>query len=164
MQVRLYDSQVSRSKYYDINRRCKSMMYTDCAIWSPDVVFFKNDEGKLLSEPVLASVLTLLAVNYGQVVEKGENALKAKEVMKRRMKIALAAFVDKGCKTIILGAYGCGVFRNDPADVAMWWEELLGEYGGYFDRVRFAVIDRSRTRNTISVLKQRIKERGGNYA
>ena len=91
------------------------------------MVFFRDDAGKLLGTPVKASVLTLPAVNFGQALRAGENAEKAKNTMKRRMKIALSVLAGKGCKTVILGAYGCGVFRNDPVDVAMWWDELLKE-------------------------------------
>jgi len=140
---------------YDINRDCGTFCYTDNAIWSPDVVFFRNDAGTLLCAPAKASVLTLPAVNYGQVLLKGENPEQAKVAMKRRMKIALAIFAEKGCKTIILGAYGCGVFRNDPSDVANWWYELLTEYGGHFDKVVFSILDRSKDRECLSAFERK---------
>ena len=43
----------------------------------------------------------------------------------------------------MLGAYGCGVFRNDPRKVASWWRELLLDerLGGLFQEIRFAVLD-----------------------
>ena len=150
----LYASQLNHSIYYEMNRACKSMMYTDCSIWSPDVVFFRNDDGDLLTYPAKASVLTLPAVNYGQVLLKNEDAAMAKASMKRRMKIALSIFAAKGCDVIVLGAYGCGVFRNNPIDVAVWWNELLLEYGGHFRRVVFAVLDRSKTKDTLSVFER----------
>ena len=150
----LYDSQLKHPAYYDTNRACKSMAYTDCAIWSPDVVFFRDSSGNLLPRPVNASVLTLPAVNFGQVLLKNENAENAKKAMKRRMKIALSIFAAKGCETIVLGAYGCGVFRNSPEDVAGWWDELLSEYGGHFRRVVFAVLDRSKTGGAFPAFKQ----------
>jgi uncharacterized protein (TIGR02452 family) len=139
----LYLSQLECPVYYETNRACRSMMYTDCAIWSPDTVFFRDDRGALLNTPVTASVLTLPAVNYGQVLTHGENTVTAKATMKRRMKIALAIFADQDCDTLILGAYGCGVFRNDPGDVAKWWSELLTEYGGHYKTVIFSILDHS---------------------
>jgi uncharacterized protein (TIGR02452 family) len=42
-------------------------MYTDHAIYSPDVVFFRDDNFDLLDTPVTAGVLTLPAVNMGNV-------------------------------------------------------------------------------------------------
>ena len=150
----LYSSQLEHPDYYDTNRACRSMMYTDCAIWSPDVVFFRDGGGNLMSRPAHASVLTLPAVNYGQVLQKNESAQKAKAAMKRRMKIALAIFADKGCDVVVLGAYGCGVFRNNASDVAKWWDELLSEYGGHFRKIVFAVYDRSKTKETLSAFRK----------
>ncbi|GHU49609.1 TIGR02452 family protein [Clostridia bacterium] len=150
----LYDSQLKHPAYYETNRVCKSMIYTDCAIWSPDVVFFRDDSGNLLTESVKASVLTLPAVNYGQVILKNEDRSAARAAMKRRMKIALAIFAKQGCEVVILGAYGCGVFRNDPADIALWWDELLREYGGHFRRIIFAIFDRSKTGGVLSTFKE----------
>ena len=149
----LYESQLKRPSYYKQNKISGTFCYTDCAIWSPDVVFFRNDEKMLLEIPAKASVLTLSAINYGQAVHFGEEAEQAKAIMKRRMKITLAMFAEKGCKTIILGAYGCGVFKNDPVDVANWWSELLAEYGGHFEKVIFAVLDRSPNRENIAAFE-----------
>lgn len=142
----LYHCQLKQYKYYDENQAYRSMMYTDYAIYSPDVVLLRDDRFQLIEDPVSASVLTLPAVNYGQVLRKGEDAKKAKEVMKKRMKLSLAIFAAKGDKNLILGAYGCGVFGNDPVDVAGWWHELLfGEgYGKLFESIRFAVLDNSK--------------------
>jgi uncharacterized protein (TIGR02452 family) len=152
----LYLSQLECPAYYDKNRACRSMAYTDCAIWSPDTAFFRDDSGSLLKIPVKASVLTLPAVNYGQALNHGENAAKMKTAMKRRMKISLAVFAEMGCDTLILGAYGCGVFRNDPNDVAAWWSVLLTEYGGYFESVIFSVLDRSPKRDIITAFERKL--------
>lgn len=81
------------------NGRNKRAIMAD-EIWSPDVVFFRDDTGALLSVPAKASVLTLPAVNMGQVRFKGEDERQAEEVMHRRMKIALAIFTDKGATVL----------------------------------------------------------------
>jgi uncharacterized protein (TIGR02452 family) len=43
---------------------------------------------------------------------------------------------------LVLGAWGCGVFRNDPGLVAGVFADLLARSGGWFDEVVFAVYDR----------------------
>lgn len=65
--------------------------------------------------------------------------------MRRRMKLALAIFAKQGAKNLVLGAYGCGVFRNDPKLIAAWWQELLEDegMGQYFDSIFHAVLDHS---------------------
>ena len=94
---------------------------------------------------------SLLNVNYGQVLLKGENAAQAKSVMLERMRLALAIFAEQGDRTLVLGAYGCGVFRNDPAEVASWWRRLLDGEGWavHFDQIIFTVLDRSKDNATI---------------
>ena len=145
----LYGTQLLHSTYYDANRDCKTMMYTDHAIYSPDVVFFRDDSFNLLEKPATVSVLTLPAVNMGQVRAKGEDVRRAKQAMKDRMRLALAIFAHERNGTVILGAYGCGVFGNDPDDVARWWKELLFDekYGMCFSNVLFSVLDKPNGEN-----------------
>ena len=139
----LYNTLLRHGDYYDVNRACGTMMYTDHAIFSPDVVFFRDADFCLLAAPVKASVLTLPAVNMGQVHLKDEDVTQAKAVMKARMRLSLAIFASQQEPHLILGAYGCGVFRNDPVEVAEWWRELLEDegYGRFFEEIVFAVMD-----------------------
>lgn len=141
----LYKTLIVHEEYYQKNRAQRSMMYTNYAIYSPDVVFFRDGRFQLVEKPFKASVLTLPAVNMGQVLLKGEDSAEAERVMRRRMKLALAIFAKQGAKNLVLGAYGCGVFRNDPKLIAAWWQELLNDegMGQYFDFIFHAVLDRS---------------------
>lgn len=146
----LYPALTKHEEYYRRNRAQSSMMYTDYAIYTPDVIFFRDQRFRLVEDPVKASVLTLPAVNMGQVLLKGEDVGLAEDVMRRRMKLALCIFARQGAKHLVLGAYGCGVFRNDPRKVARWWRELLEEgLGNCFDSVFHAVLDLSRNQECI---------------
>ena len=151
----LYRSLIRHETYYSVNQAFRKMIYTDHAIYSPDVVFFRNSEFDLLNIPVTASVLTLPAVNMGQVILKGEDVNNAKAVMKNRMRLALAIFAKQQNRHLILGAYGCGVFRNDPEDVARWWKELLEDegYGRFFEQVVFAILGHSKTSNNLAAFE-----------
>lgn len=141
----LYRTLTAHEEYYRENRARSSMMYTDYGIYSPDVTFFRDGKFKLVEKPVYASCLTLPAVNMGQVLLKGEDEDEAKRVMRRRMKLALAIFAEYGAKNLVLGAYGCGVFRNDPVQVAVWWKEIMEEgFERFFESVVYAVLDKSR--------------------
>jgi uncharacterized protein (TIGR02452 family) len=142
----LYNTLIRHEKtFYAVNRACRSMMYTDNAIYSPDVVFFRDTYFNLLEMPVTSSVLTLPAVNMGQVRIKGESVSQAKIVMKNRMRLCLSILAKEENDVIILGAYGCGVFKNDPVEVVNWWRELLVDenYELYFNDVIFAILDNS---------------------
>ena len=151
----LYKTLLLHEDYYRKNRVCGTMMYTDHAIYSPEVVFFRDGKFRLLKEPATASVLTLPAVNMGQVMLRGEDAERAEQMMKRRMKLSLAIFARQECRHLILGAYGCGVFRNDPKKIAKWWQELLKDsFADTFETVVFAVLDNSSSQACIKAFQE----------
>ncbi len=155
----LYRTLTVHEEYYRENRAQRSMMYTNYAIYSPDVVFFRDGRFQLVEKPFKASVLTLPAVNMGQVLLKGEDSAEAERVMRRRMKLALAIFARQGARNLVLGAYGCGVFRNDPKKIAAWWKELLEDegMGQYFDFIFHAVLDQSKNRECIRAFESILK-------
>jgi uncharacterized protein (TIGR02452 family) len=136
----LYVNQIV-TPYYDQNAKVRSAMYTDHMIWS-GITFFRDSKYRFLEKPVKTNVLTSPAVNMGQVRIKGENEAIAKRVMKHRMGLVLDLFAEKGCKTIVLGAFGCGVFQNDPDDVAKNWIDLIEEKGHHFDQIIMTVLDK----------------------
>ena len=49
-------------------------------------------------------------------------------------------------RQIVLGAWGCGVFRNDADEVASWFRRVLIQenFAGYFDQITFAIVGDSR--------------------
>lgn len=55
----------------------------------------------------------------------------------------LAVAAMHGHRRLVLGAWGCGVFRNDPATVAEAFALALADAVGWFDRITFAVLDRA---------------------
>ena len=57
----------------------------------------------------------------------------------KRAKHILHIAAAHGAEILILGAFGCGAFRNDPEAVAVAYRDVLAEYGKYFDEIEFAV-------------------------
>ena len=61
------------------------------------------------------------------------------------MKQVLSAAVIHDQTALVLGAWGCGVFGNDPQLVAqLFGEQLLGSgpFARAFEHITFAVLDR----------------------
>ncbi|WP_306440898.1 TIGR02452 family protein [Corallococcus aberystwythensis] len=50
-----------------------------------------------------------------------------------------------GHRTLVLGAWGCGAFRNNPHDAADAFASALDAFSGGFVRVVFAVCERFAT-------------------
>ena len=140
----LYNSQLQAHELYDINRSCRTALYTHNMIYSRGITFIRDGNSQFLPSPVTANVLTAPAANAGAYYKnEGGSKTTALSVMERRIRYILNIFASRGDRTIILGAYGCGVFGNDVVDVANTFRKLLvGEgMGGHFEQVVFAVYD-----------------------
>ena len=142
----LYPCLQRHMRYYDVHRGERSSLYTDHLIVSPDVVVFRDDNGDLLEEPWRMTVLTSPAPNAGALEKNDPKSVSSLEpTFRRRMEQVLAAAVVHEQPSIVLGAWGCGVFRNDPVMVARLFAEFLepgSPFSNEFEHVTFAVLDR----------------------
>jgi uncharacterized protein (TIGR02452 family) len=143
----LYPCLLMAPEYYERNRANRSAIYLDLVIFSPQVPFFRDDEGTLLEAPVRSSVITAPAPNAGAVAQnEPRNLPQVEPALKRRAELVLRIAQAHGVRALVLGAWGCGVFRNDPARVAAIFRDLLkpgAPYATAFSEVVFAVLDRS---------------------
>ena len=143
----LYPCLLAAPEYYERNRANRSALYLDLIIFSPLVPFFRNDTGGLLERPVLASVITAPAPNAGAIAQNEPANLRHVEpTLKRRAELVLRIAAAYRVERLVLGAWGCGVFRNDPKVVAKIFADLLAANEPYthaFSTVVFAVLDRS---------------------
>lgn len=68
-----------------------------------------------------------------------------RHLTKSKMRLSLRIAASRGHTKLVLGALGCGAFKNPTEDVALCWREVLSErefMGGWFEDVVFAVLDR----------------------
>jgi uncharacterized protein (TIGR02452 family) len=141
----LYATLLCAPAYYERNRANHSSLYLDLAIVSPNVPFFRTDDGTFIERPALATVITSPAPNAGAVRQNEPQNLDAVlPVLIRRAEMVLRAAVFHNVRNLVLGAWGCGVFRNDPELVALAFASWLKPgtpYANAFERVVFAVFD-----------------------
>jgi uncharacterized protein (TIGR02452 family) len=65
---------------------------------------------------------------------------------------------NHGHKTLILGAWGCGVFQNDANSIANIFAELLkGEFANRFNRVIMAIYDTTPTRKVYQAFVEKFR-------
>ena len=116
--------------------------YTHCMIESPGVTVFKDDEGAEVP-PYTVLFVSSPAPNTSVLTRKrgasSRSASFVNGVLKERIRRVLTIFHNAGCRTIVLGAWGCGVFGNDPNVVADIFAQELARFA--FERVVFAIID-----------------------
>lgn len=141
--------------YYEANRSAGTDLYTDHMILSADVPFFRDDDLALLERPFAVSILTAPAP-CARHLEPEERAL-VPGVFERRVPMLLALAAALGHRQLVLGAWGCGAFRNDARLVADVFARWLATPGfGAFERVVFAVFDARPGRPTLATFEERL--------
>jgi uncharacterized protein (TIGR02452 family) len=140
---------------YDHHRALRDPLYTTWVIYSPDVPVFRLDEGQLLDEPYFCSFLTSPAVNVGALHHRDRRGDEIRRVMHERVERVLAVAALHGHEALVLGAWGCGVFRNDPEQIAeLFQSALAGRFRGAFTHVVFAVLDSSDDKRSLGPFEQ----------
>jgi uncharacterized protein (TIGR02452 family) len=139
----LYASLREADMYAYHERRGRDPMYTNYAIYTPGTPVFREDAGALLSEPWSAGFVTSPAPNAGVVLERDpERRDEVSREMRARIEKVLTIMAGRGHRRAVLGAWGCGVFGNDPQMVAGHFADVLeGPLTGRFERVAFAILD-----------------------
>lgn len=128
------------SPMYAENKRHLPGLYSDTMIYCPQVPIFKDAKG-FLPVPKVASFVASPAVNLG-VTSSSLVSSQIEQIMITRMTKILCVMHHYGHAEIVLGSYGCGVFKNDITNVAKWFVDLLqGPFKGCFKKVLFACID-----------------------
>lgn len=138
----LYPCLATQGEHYERNRAHRSALYLDLAIYSPAVPFFRDDDGGWLAAPVACSVITCAAPNAGALRQHGRfEPAVVEAALRARAAFVLAIARDERIEHLVLGAWGAGVFGNDPAMVARAFGDLLrGPFARTFRTVVFAVI------------------------
>ncbi len=136
--------------YYESNKKFRSALYTDNIIYSPKVPVFRDDDGTFLDKSFLISIISAPAVN-ARIIKRYEshNIEKIGSVMMNRIDKILSIALINNVEALVLGAWGCGVFKNNPSDVAKYFHKFLGNEGKFsktFKKIIFAVYDRSKNK------------------
>lgn len=130
-------------EFYDFHNANRDARYSDRIIYSPGVPVFRDDAGGLLARPYRVAFLTAAAPNVSAISEPGQLDEVA-AILSRRAGKVLSVARRHGHRRLVLGAWGCGVFGNDPSTVAGAFAGLLlagGPFADSFDHVVFAIMD-----------------------
>jgi uncharacterized protein (TIGR02452 family) len=135
----------------------RNAMYTNYAIYSPDVPVFRHDDGPLREAPFLCAFITAPAVNAKVVRDHQPSAGRAiRAAMEERVQRVLAIAATHGHDALVLGAWGCGVFGNDTDEIAELFHAALStRFRGVFSHIVFAVLDSAADENTIGPFRRR---------
>ena len=139
------------SEMYRFNNTHIRATDSDYMLLSRDVCVFRDHHCELLPEPWETAVITAPAPNRrGAAVFTSKNTLA--ETFLHRSLIILRTAVKYGYKNLVLGAWGCGAFGNDPETVAGCFKQALAadNLSCYFDTVCFAIYGSESSKNHLA--------------
>jgi len=114
------------------------------ALYTKEAIFFKDKDYEYM-EPVVCDVITIAAINLNENAKYDpvQNVTDYRKITKDKIRLMVSLAAQNKVKNLILGAWGCGVFNNDPTTMAQYFSEvLIGEgYSVDFDNIVFAIIN-----------------------
>ena len=150
--------------FYAPHRKARNPLHNDDIIYTKDVIVFKDDDYQPLPKTFAVDVITCAAPTLREQSSNRYNPSdgdKAPDITpedllalhEKRGRQILSAAAANGAEVIILGAFGCGAFRNDPAVVAQAYANILPEYLHYFRTIEFAVYCRPHSPQNFDAFK-----------
>ena len=143
-----------REGFYLPHRKAHDPIHNDDIIYTPEIVVFKTDERipKLMDEKdwYKVNVITCAAPNLRVRPSNSYNSgdgnkaivLRDKDLLalhEKRLRRILDVAILEGNDTIILGAFGCGAFENNPEIVAMASRNVIKNYLHAFKTIEYAI-------------------------
>ena len=156
----LYNNLISNDaiqKFY-LPHRGGSPLHNDDIIYTPSVIIFKNDDYEDNGTMKKVNIITCAAPNlretpkYGKSVTISPNELL--ELHKRRGRKILATAAANKNDFVVLGAFGCGAFSNDPRIVAKAYKQILPEFKNCFKVIEFAIYCREYETSNYDIFKE----------
>jgi uncharacterized protein (TIGR02452 family) len=139
----LYHSLI-QSDMYEINKKNpQNGLYNDIGIYTNEICIFKlHRDDTAYIEPVYPSVISCPAINKLHAIQKGISEEHIYNKMIDRIKLIFEIAKSHSVDILILGAYGCGVFGNNPKDIKEIFSGLLeNNYENIFENIIFAIPD-----------------------
>jgi len=101
-------------------------------VYSENVSFFKDElYGKI--DRFKYDVITIAAVNRNSKYWADDVSDDYEKIMRAKIRAILFEPNQHGCKNLILSAFGCGVFKNDPTVIATMFKEELTRFKHAYD-------------------------------
>lgn len=141
--------QKMRASFYTPHRKNGNALHNDDIIYTPNVLVIKDDDHNLLSEPFSVDIISCAAPNLRErpsnqyntgdtiKVQISDNELLA--LHEKRARKIFSSAIANGVEILILGAFGCGAFQNNPHIVAQAYKNVLPDFAHYFHTIEFAI-------------------------
>lgn len=129
--------------FYSYHRNLKNTIYSNKVIYSPEILVFKDD----ISFPTMldkenfyfVNIISSPAPNLRNIIDIDDKELL--NIFKDRIRHILNVCIGYKNDNIVLGAFGCGAFKNPPNIVAQAFKEILIDenYRYNFNNILFSI-------------------------
>lgn len=158
--------------FYKPHRDAHDPIHNDDIIYTPGVTVFKTDTAspQLMNESEWydVDVITCAAPNLRNQPSNRYNSgngnrqmmIKDKDLLtlhEKKLRRILEVVLSEGCDTVILGAFGCGAFQNDPEVVALANKNVIKDYLHAFKNIEFAVYCSPRDDRNFKIFERVLK-------
>ncbi len=160
--------------FYQPHRDAQNPIHNDDIIYTPNVTVFKSDtsnperldEEEWYGVNVISCAAPNLRVNPSNLYNQGDghktviiSDKNLQELHEKRLRRILNVALIEGNDVVILGAFGCGAFANNPEVVAAAAKAVISEYEYAFKTIEFAVYCNPKDEKNYNIF-QRILEEG----
>jgi uncharacterized protein (TIGR02452 family) len=160
-------------RFYKPHRRARNPLYNDDLIYSPDVYVIKSDtsipERLPENDWYKVNAITCAAPNLRERPSNSMNpnagdtparisADDLEELLMKRIRRIFAVAAGEDNDALILGAFGCGAFRNPPKVVAKAFHKVTDEYRNCFDTIEYAVFHIVRETENFTAFKDEFRK------
>lgn len=159
--------------FYTPHRNTSDPIHNDDCIYTPGVVVMKTDTAnpQFMKEKdwYSVNVITCAAPNLRErpsnAMNSGDGVKQAKVTDKellalheKRLARILDIALEEKNEVVILGAFGCGAFKNNPRVVARAAKNVIGKYLNSFKTIEFAVYCTPKDKENYMAFKNELKE------
>lgn len=156
--------------FYAPHREARNRLYNGDIIYCPGIIVFKSDDDSPALLPgenwYKVDVLTCAAPNLRHLEEDAQgrarefiNGGELEKLLTKRIRRIFEVAALEGAEVLILGAWGCGAFRNPPELVASAFRRAVNEYGSYFEAIEFAVFHMDHEADNYRAFQQAFRDR-----
>lgn len=115
-------------------------------IFSPHVTVFRSPERTdcvILKDPFNVSFISVPAVNNPALTGPGRMRPELQEIARNKIRTIMRIAISNGCDALVLGAWGCGSYRNPPAQIASLFHEIFdeAEFKNKVAEISFAILE-----------------------
>ena len=122
-------------------------------VYTPDACVFRGTEQDgypLLDQCFAMSFITVPAMNRPALDKNGKIVPEHVVIIMNKMRTVFRIGLEHGHDSLVLGAWGCGAYRNPPSQIAHLFHEIMmeNEFKNKYRKIAFAIIEDHNSRKT----------------